>query len=99
MTDLAAPLYVAADIHGHRTEFRDALVDAGLLSPGGSWCGGRARLWLLGDYVDRGPDGIGVIEDIWALAAEATAVGGEVRCLLGNHEVHCSLPITSAPHR
>jgi hypothetical protein len=87
MTDLTAPLYVAADIHGHRTEFRRALVDAGLLGPDGHWSGGRARLWLLGDYVDRGPDGIGVIEDIWALAAEATALGGEVRCLLGNHEV------------
>ncbi|MFG2061005.1 metallophosphoesterase [Micromonospora sp. NPDC048871] len=87
MTDPTAPLYVAADIHGHRKEFGRALVEAGLVGPNGRWCGGPARLWLLGDYVDRGPDGIGVIEDIWTLAAEAAAVGGEVRCLLGNHEV------------
>ncbi|MGC5032501.1 metallophosphoesterase [Micromonospora sp. DT229] len=87
MTDPTAPLYATADIHGHRKEFGRALVEAGLVSPNGHWCGGHARLWLLGDYVDRGPDGIGVIEDIWALAAEAAAVGGEVRCLLGNHEV------------
>ncbi|GAA0362066.1 metallophosphoesterase [Micromonospora gifhornensis] len=87
MTDPTAPLYAAADIHGHRTEFGRALVEAGLVDSTGGWCGGRARLWLLGDYVDRGPDGIGVIEDIWTLAAEAAAAGGEVRCLLGNHEV------------
>jgi hypothetical protein len=87
MDDVAAPLYVAADIHGHRTEFRDALVGAGLIDRGGRWCGGNARLWLLGDYVDRGPDGIGVIDDIRALTAAAADAGGQVYSLLGNHEV------------
>ncbi|MEU1285047.1 metallophosphoesterase [Kitasatospora sp. NPDC005856] len=80
------PLYVAADIHGHRSEFREVLRNAGLTDGQGRWSGGSARLWLLGDYVDRGPDGIGVIEDIRRLAAEAAAVGGDVGALLGNHE-------------
>ncbi|MFK0192903.1 metallophosphoesterase [Kitasatospora sp. NPDC090308] len=82
-----APLYAAADIHGHRTEFRDALREAGLTGEDGGWTGGRARLWLLGDYVDRGPDGIGVIEDVRRLAEQAADAGGQVGALLGNHEV------------
>lgn len=81
------PLYVAADIHGHRSEFWETLREAGLVDRTGHWSGGGARLWLLGDYVDRGPDGIGVINDIQRLAVSATAVGGHVGTLLGNHEV------------
>ncbi|MEV4538229.1 metallophosphoesterase [Asanoa sp. NPDC049518] len=79
-----APLFVVADVHGHRDELAAALRAAGLVSSAGRWAGGDARLWLLGDYVDRGPDGIGVIDDIRALSATA---GGRVRALLGNHEV------------
>lgn len=86
MPTSSAPLYVAADIHGHRAEFRELLRDAGLADGRGQWAGGDARLWLLGDYVDRGPDGIGVIEDVRRLADEAEAAGGEVGALLGNHE-------------
>ena len=81
-----APLFVIADIHGHRDELARALRDAGLVDGAGRWGGCDSRLWLLGDYVDRGPDGIGVIDDIRALGAAAAEAGGEVRALLGNHE-------------
>ncbi len=37
----------------------------------------------MGDLVDRGPDGIGAVELVMALEEQ----GGDVRCLLGNHEV------------
>ncbi|MEU8179470.1 metallophosphoesterase [Micromonospora sp. NPDC049044] len=80
-------LYVAADIHGHRSEFRESLREAGLVDQAGHWSAGDARLWLLGDYVDRGPDGLGVIDDIRRLAGAAAAAGGHVGALLGNHEV------------
>ncbi|MEI6409623.1 MAG: metallophosphoesterase family protein [Bacteroidota bacterium] len=39
-------------------------------------------LYLLGDYVDRGPDSKGVIDTIWRLQTE----GYTVECLMGNHE-------------
>ncbi|MFC4018111.1 metallophosphoesterase [Micromonospora sp. GCM10011542] len=81
------PLYVVADVHGHRAELRGALRDAGLVDSTGQWSGGTARLWLLGDYVDRGPDGIGVIDDVRRLTDAAAAAGGEIGALLGNHEV------------
>lgn len=82
----ARPLYVVSDIHGHRDELRRALRESCLVDDAYRWSGGEARLWFLGDYVDRGPDGIGVIDDIRRLTAEAAAAGGEVRALLGNHE-------------
>lgn len=40
------------------------------------------ELYLLGDYVDRGPDSKGVIDYIWALRE----AGFRVFCLRGNHE-------------
>jgi len=40
------------------------------------------ELYLLGDYVDRGPDSKGVIDTIWRLQEE----GYTVHCLMGNHE-------------
>ncbi|GAA4606847.1 hypothetical protein BJY16_006032 [Actinoplanes octamycinicus] len=52
-----APLFVASDMHGHRAEFRRVLRDAGLVGADGRWSGRDARLWLLGDYVDRGRTG------------------------------------------
>ncbi len=82
-----SPLFVVADVHGHRAELQAALRDAGLTDIAGHWSGGDARLWLLGDYVDRGPDGIGVIDDIRRLTGQAAAAGGQVGALLGNHEV------------
>lgn len=39
-------------------------------------------LYLLGDYIDRGPDSKGVIDSIWQLQSE----GYPVHCLMGNHE-------------
>ncbi|MDG4780083.1 metallophosphoesterase [Micromonospora sp. WMMD961] len=87
MTVDQTPLFVVADVHGHRAELRDALHGAGLTDADGRWSGADARLWLLGDYVDRGPDGIGVIDDVRRLAGQAASAGGEVQALLGNHEV------------
>jgi hypothetical protein len=76
------------DVHGYRAELVSALSAAGLVSaPDGSWTGGAAHLWFLGDFVDRGPDGIGVIDLVMRLAAEARPAGGAVDALLGNHEI------------
>lgn len=70
------------DVHGHRDVLVELLRDAGLLDASGRWSGADARLWLMGDLVDRGPDGIGAVELVMALEGQ-----GDVRCLLGNHEV------------
>ena len=75
--------YVVSDVHGHLADLRATLTAAGLVDGDDAWTGGDAALWLLGDLVDRGPDGIGVIRFVRALQDEAP---GQVHVLMGNHE-------------
>lgn len=81
------PTYVVGDVHGHRDELADALHEAKLVDEHDDWCGAEANLWFLGDFVDRGPDGIGVIDLVMNLQEQAGKVGGSVQALLGNHEI------------
>ncbi|MFF4650309.1 metallophosphoesterase [Streptomyces sp. NPDC001380] len=81
------PLYVVGDVHGYLDELLAALREQGLVDAEGHWTAGRARVWFLGDFTDRGPDGIGVIDLVMQLAAEAAAAGGYCRALMGNHEL------------
>ncbi|WP_371240412.1 metallophosphoesterase family protein [Streptomyces pimonensis] len=81
------PLYVVGDVHGYLDELVAALQEQGLLDSAGQWCAGTARLWFLGDFTDRGPDGIGVIDLVMRLSAEAAAAGGYCKALMGNHEL------------
>jgi hypothetical protein len=83
----AGPLYVVGDVHGYLEELLAALRERGLVDETGHWAAGNARLWFLGDFTDRGPDGIGVIELVMQLSAEAAAAGGYCRALMGNHEL------------
>jgi hypothetical protein len=75
------PTFVVGDVHGHVEPTVALLRDAGLVDGELAWSGADARLWFIGDLVDRGPDGIGAIELVMRLQRE-----GDVRCLLGNHE-------------
>ena len=72
------------DVHGH-PEILVALLDgAGLVDRAGRWSGADARVWLVGDLTDRGPDGIAAIDLVRRLEQESE---GALQCLLGNHEV------------
>lgn len=75
-----------SDPHGHSDELAAALRTAGLVDDEGTWSGGDARLFVLGDLLDRGPDGVAVIDLVMRLEEQAPGDGGEVRALLGNHE-------------
>ncbi|GGS58703.1 metallophosphoesterase [Streptomyces cinerochromogenes] len=81
------PLYVVGDVHGYLDELVAALQEQGLIDASGQWCAGTTRLWFLGDFTDRGPDGIGVIDLVMRLSAEAAAAGGYCKALMGNHEL------------
>lgn len=85
--DGTGPLYVVGDVHGYLEELRAALREAGLTDAEDRWAAGDTRLWFLGDFTDRGPDGIGVIDLVMRLSAEAAAAGGYCKALLGNHEL------------
>lgn len=79
--------YAVGDVHGHRREVRTALAGRGLVDDSGDWAGGDAEVWFMGDLMDRGPDGAGVVEDVMRWQQQASDAGGVVASVLGNHEV------------
>jgi Calcineurin-like phosphoesterase len=80
-------VFVTSDPHGHHDVLAETLRLAGLVDESENWCGADAVLWVLGDLMDRGPDGIGVLDVVIRLQQQARDAGGEVGVLLGNHEV------------
>ena len=78
-------VFAVSDIHGHLEKLTAALHVAGLTDADGNWAGADVRLWFLGDFFDRGPDGIGVLRFVRGLIDQAP--DGAVRMLLGNHEI------------
>jgi|SRR5581483_841820 len=81
------PISIIGDVHGHLKKLLKLLQDAQLIDAQHSWRAGTATLWFMGDFVDRGPDGIAVLDLVMRLQAEAEAAGGSVASLLGNHEM------------
>ncbi|MEU8431365.1 metallophosphoesterase [Streptomyces sp. NPDC029216] len=85
--DGPGPLYVVGDVHGYLDELIHELQAQNLIDADCHWSAGNARIWFLGDFTDRGPDGIGVIDLVMRLSAEAAAAGGYCKALMGNHEL------------
>jgi hypothetical protein len=81
------PTYVIGDVHGQLKKLLHLLQHAHLIDEHHAWSGGEATLWFMGDFVDRGPDGIAVVDLVMRLQKEAAAAGGRVASLLGNHEM------------
>ena len=79
--------YAVGDVHGCLAPLHEALHRAGFADGEGRWIAGTAHLWFLGDLTDRGPDGVGVLDLVMDLQRQAAEAGGEVGCLLGNHEL------------
>jgi hypothetical protein len=94
MTMAQRSVYVIGDIHGQLTKLIHVLHHARLIDPDGMWtsrplwAGEQATLWFLGDFVDRGPAGLGVVEIVMRLQREAAEAGGAVHAILGNHEIY-----------
>lgn len=80
------PVFVIGDVHGQLEKLIALLRDGGLIGADWSWRGGTSALWLMGDLVDRGPDGIAVIDLAMRLQREAAMAGGRVGVLFGNHD-------------
>jgi len=80
------PVFVVGDIHGQFDKLVGLLRQAGLISADLHWSGRRAVLWFMGDFFDRGPDGVGAVDLAIRLQHEAAQAGGRVNSLVGNHE-------------
>lgn len=67
--------FAISDIHGCVKTFQTLLLDVLKLSK-------EDKLYLLGDYINKGPDSKGVLDFIFQLRRE----GFDLYCLRGNHE-------------
>jgi diadenosine tetraphosphatase ApaH/serine/threonine PP2A family protein phosphatase len=85
--ETATPTYIIGDVHGQLKKLQKLLHDMHLVDEHHTWSGQQATLWFIGDLVDRGPDSIGVLDMVMRLQREADVAGGQVACLLGNHEL------------
>ena len=63
-------IYVMSDIHGNRRRF-DSIMDQIQLQP-------EDKLYVIGDVIDRHPDGITILRKLMAMP--------NAKMLLGNHE-------------
>lgn len=79
--------YVIGDIHGCYQTLLGLLQREKLIGEQLQWTGGDSQVWFLGDYTDRGPDGLEVIDLLIRLEQEAPQSGGAVKGLLGNHDM------------
>jgi hypothetical protein len=75
------------DIHGCLEQLCALLEREDIIDSSRNWSAGNSSLIFLGDYMDRGQDGIGVLDFIMHLETQAKNAGGEVIALLGNHDV------------
>ena len=57
----AARLIAVGDIHGEYTKWVALMQRLSLLDARAKWVGGNARVVLVGDYVDRGRQGLSVL--------------------------------------
>ncbi|KAL3914283.1 MAG: hypothetical protein SGPRY_007677 [Prymnesium sp.] len=84
---MASRLFAIADLHGDLERSQSALSLVGLVNSSFGWSGGSATLVQTGDLVDRGPQSLEVMRFFDDLEQQASAHGGRVVRLIGNHEV------------
>lgn len=70
--DKEASTYVCSDLHGQYPAYRTIV----------SQLKEKDKLYILGDVIDRGPDGIKILQDVMKRKQ-----GGQVEFLIGNHEL------------
>jgi len=76
-----------SDIHGAYDGFETIIRKTEIVDDNLDWSGGRDHLVIVGDVLDRGPDSRRALDLIMRLQDEASAVGGAVHMVLGNHEI------------
>jgi len=79
-------IVAVGDLHGDFAAWRAIAQAAGLVDGKGRWTGGATVFVQTGDVVDRGPDGLKIIQDLMRLQREAPRAKGRVVALVGNHE-------------
>ena len=86
-------VFAIGDVHGCAAELRVLLDTIAELAKAES---GQRRLIYLGDMINRGPDGVGVLE-LWAEKSETRGVD-RIDRVMGNHEIMMMLAAIGGPH-
>jgi len=86
--DAAPPARIVAigDVHGASDPFVSILQRSGLINADRRWAGGNSVFVQTGDLLDRGSGVRAVLDLLMALEPQASAAGGRLQVVLGNHE-------------
>jgi hypothetical protein len=82
----ADKIFVMSDPHGRLDCVVSLLQGNGIIDNNLHWSYGTNHLMVIGDVFDRGKDVTQILWLLYQLEAEATAAGGRLSFLLGNHE-------------
>lgn len=85
-TEMPDRIVVIGDLHGHYQGLLCILHHACLIDDNLNWIGGDSWLIQMGDIFGRGSQAIHCCQLLIKLQDQASATGGVVHCLLGNHE-------------
>lgn len=85
--DGRAHTWAIGDIHGAQRRLLELLGEANIVDAQGRWSAGAATGICIGDYFNRGEDGVGVATLLRRLQQQARRAGGNLLPLLGNHDV------------
>ncbi|CUI14421.1 kinetoplastid-specific phosphatase, putative [Bodo saltans] len=80
-------LVAVGDLHGDLNQTLSILRLTGLIDDRKHWIGGNTILVQVGDVLDVGPNDIDIVKLFMKLGRQASAAGGSVEQLLGNHEI------------
>lgn len=79
-------IFTIGDIHGDYNRMILLLRKHNIIDENDSWIAGGNKLICIGDYTDRGKQGLRVINTLMRLESEAEVAGGQIITLLGNHD-------------
>jgi hypothetical protein len=83
----ASNIYVIPDVHGDPDALHQSLRALGATDNNGDLLDSKAHFLFLGDYVDRGKRGVEVLDYITDFRKKILEAGGNVICLMGNHDM------------
>jgi len=75
-----------SDVHGMYNNLVNLLQTGQIIDQANSWIAGKTLLIIVGDSINKGPQSIEVLNLWMQLQEQASAAGGRVIHLLGNHE-------------
>lgn len=84
---LPQKMLVFSDIEGNMPALVSLLKKAGVINNSLEWTYGKGHVVYAGDMFDRGSQVIECLWLIYKLEAEATAAGGKIHFILGNHDI------------